>query len=436
MAALDEAVLALLAEAECSEYAEFGPRIAPLAAISGSSRYAGTLLAEDIRHINDVRFLSLAELRGDTLKFKLGPAKRLLRAIEELQRQASPPAAAAAPAMAPAPIMAPPQGPESVAAHHPEAATPPVALVSGVGVGPVTTPPRFSPVQSSPVAEPAIPRHEPTRSSLEQSFNLAVAAVRAGPQSEAAVAEVVEALANMEASLGRNDPSVLAAKGVKAGLDPAIENQAEELQEVYTLWQAAVVADAAVGRDASNSIAVDTEFVVTPQLLHVGGLLQQRLVDLKAELIAAVTELLGSMMVEVFPIHVDRMELLCVQLAKLETLASEDSELVVTFRADNFTIAAILAFLAAVQIKAGRFEDAKPTLNRTLNLTLNPTRNKRSMTPYSPGEAEAMQVRVARTLAPELKIASEDYDSAKEVLSMLLQQCPGMAHYHSHCTNY
>ena len=105
IAALDEAVVALLQTTGCSAYAKFGPRIAPLAAISGSCRYADTLRAEEICKIDDVLLLSRDDLIK-ILQFKLAPANRLLGAIAALRLQGSPAAAAAAPAMAPAPIMA------------------------------------------------------------------------------------------------------------------------------------------------------------------------------------------------------------------------------------------------------------------------------------------------------------------------------------------
>ena len=54
MAALDAAVVELLLKTQCSEYAKFVPRIAPLAAISGSSRYAAKLLDASVRDIDDV----------------------------------------------------------------------------------------------------------------------------------------------------------------------------------------------------------------------------------------------------------------------------------------------------------------------------------------------------------------------------------------------
>ena len=100
IATLDEAVVALLLTTGCSLYAKFGPRIAPLAAISGSSRYADKLLAEEICKIDDVLLLSRDDLRN-ILKFTLGATNRLLAAIGALQLQASPPAGTAAPAMTP-----------------------------------------------------------------------------------------------------------------------------------------------------------------------------------------------------------------------------------------------------------------------------------------------------------------------------------------------
>ena len=51
MAALDEAVVELLRRTTCSAYAKFVPRIAHLAAISGSSRYEAKLLGEKILDI-------------------------------------------------------------------------------------------------------------------------------------------------------------------------------------------------------------------------------------------------------------------------------------------------------------------------------------------------------------------------------------------------
>ena len=54
MHALDAAVVALLQNACCSMYAKFVPRIAPLAAISGSSRYEARLLDERVLDIDDV----------------------------------------------------------------------------------------------------------------------------------------------------------------------------------------------------------------------------------------------------------------------------------------------------------------------------------------------------------------------------------------------
>ena len=247
IAALDEAVVALLQTTGCSAYAKFGPRIAPLAAISGSCRYADTLRAEEICKIDDVLLLSRDDLIK-ILQFKLAPANRLLGAIAALRLQGSPAAAAVAPAMVPAPIMALPVPLQAEAAHDKYAVVPPVvrvpvvdvALTPGFGSPEVRTvaastvtptgsapPATMSSLMSSLVAEPAKPlepgpRNRPDRAAglaprtlgfgsvikqserleLERAFNAAVDEKRAEPGSAKAAAAVEEALAVMETLLG------------------------------------------------------------------------------------------------------------------------------------------------------------------------------------------------------------------------------------------